>query len=100
MQSLKDFRVIEGGKGGDAGPAAFPILDIDQLRERALQLRYLLALDPHEEAVGLVDDMGEAISVLQRLMRSRHSYAPRRAAEYRALIAEIDAEILALLNGD
>ncbi len=95
MLSRKDFRVIEGGKGGEISPAAAPsALSIGQLRERAIQLRYLLCLDPKEKALGLVDDMEEAIAALQRLEVSSRADARQRAAEYRALIAEIDAEIL------
>lgn len=98
MPSARAFRVIEGGKGSAPSPTALPGLDVDQLRERALQLRYLVALSAQEETVVLVDDMEEAIWALQRLMKSDHSEAPRRAAEYRTLIAEIDIEILAALE--
>lgn len=99
MQSRKEFRVIEGGNCRDSLPG-LSVLDLDQLRERTFQLRFILALSTRKNTIGLVDDMEEAIGVLQRLTQSSHSDAPRRAAEYRALIAEIDAEILAVLNDD
>lgn len=98
MPSARAFRVIEGGKGSGFDPDMLPQLDIDQLRERALQLRYLLALSAQERGAGLVDDMEEAIGALQRLLKSSHPLAPRRIAEYRTLVAEIDVEILAALE--
>lgn len=97
MPLRKTLRVIEGGSHGDTGPAP-PDLDVDQLCERARQLRYFVALTRNETAAGLVDDLEAAIGALQRLVQSRQAQAPRRAAEYRVLIAEIDAEILALLK--
>jgi hypothetical protein len=99
MQSRKEFRVIEGGNCRDS-LLGLPVVDFDQLRERTFQLRFILALSTRGNTVGLVDDMEEAIGALQRLTQSGHSDAPRLAAEYRVLIAEIDAEILAVLNGD
>lgn len=98
MPSRKDLRVIEGGKGGDASPDALAALTMDEFRERALQLRLLLALSSDEKAFGMVDDMDEVIGVLSHLELANYPYAPQRAAECRDLIAEIDAEILAVLK--
>lgn len=97
MPSRNELRVINGGKGGHTRPV--PVLHIDQLHERARQLRLLLALSPDEKAFVIADDLDEAIGVLRRLELSDNHDAPQRAAEYRALIAEIDAEILAVLKG-
>lgn len=97
MPLRKGLRVIEGGLHGDTGPAP-PGVDIGPLRERALQLRCLVALIQNDKAAGLVDDLEAAIGALQRLVQSGQVQAPRRAAEYWLLIAEIDAEILASLK--
>lgn len=99
MRSPKNFRVIKGDKGGGTGPDAPAALDVAELRERVLQLRYLLTLCANENAIGLAVDMEEAIGALGRLQLSDHPDARRRIAEYRTLIAEIDLEILAVLRG-
>lgn len=99
MPPRNELRVIKGGKGGHTRPNTVPVLHIDQLRERASQLRLLLALSPDEKACVIADDLDEAIGVLGRLELSDDHDAPQRAAEYRVLIAEIDAEILAVLKG-
>lgn len=98
MPARRDLRLIEGGKGGNTGRAAFAGLPLDQLRERALQLRLLLSLGQEGRFLGMADDMDEAIGALGRLESSDRSDAPQRAAEYRILIAEIDAEILRALE--
>jgi hypothetical protein len=46
----------------------------------------------------MADDMDEAIAALGRLELSGRHDAPQMAAEYRMLIAEIDAEILGALR--
>lgn len=94
------FRVIQGGKSAAAGPTGdAPVpADVPQLLRRVSTLRDLLSLRPNDVASGLVDDMEEAITALRRLERSRHPDAAHRAAEYRMLAIEIDAEIAAMLK--
>jgi len=101
MGTRKSFRVIQGGRraGTDSPDDLSVSADVDQLLLRASKLRDLLSLRPNDLASGLVEDMEEAIAALRRLEMSAHPAAQRRAAEYRGLIAEIDAEIVAALNG-
>jgi hypothetical protein len=101
MPTRKDLRVIQGGKPADAQPSADQHMptDVAELLERAGRYRRLLARSQTEETSGLADDMEEAINALQRLEESRHPEAERRAAEYRRLVAEIEAEIVAILRG-
>lgn len=46
----------------------------------------------------LLDDYDMAIEGLRRWQASNHPHAARRVREYRTLIAEIEAEILAALD--
>lgn len=96
MPTRKEFHVIQGGKPADARG----MTDVAPLLERTSRFRHLLSLSPSDEISALVNDMEDAIKALQRLERSLHPDARRRAVEYRRLIDEIDAEILMALKSD
>jgi hypothetical protein len=100
MPVRKDFRVIQGSKSATAETPRNQRehADAEQLRQRAERYRWLLLRSRSDESSGLVDDMEEAISALRRLESSHHPAAPRQAAEYRSLIAEIEGEIIAALK--
>ena len=100
MPVRKDFRVIQGSKSANAETPRNQRehADAEQLRQRAERYRWLLLRSRSDESSGLVDDMEEAISALRRLESSHHPAAPRQAAEYRSLIADIEGEIIAALK--
>lgn len=95
MPNQKDFQVIPGGKpnGGAAETSS-----VSNLLDRARRYRERLARRPDATTEGLLADFEDAIYALQRLERSSDPAALPRVAEYRRLIAELDAEILAILN--
>jgi hypothetical protein len=98
MPKQKDFRVIPGGKPDDpaaADPASF---DIRQLQDRARQYRRLVSERPGNDTESLVSDFEDAIEALRRLQQSSDAGADIRANEYRHLVAELDAEIVAALK--
>jgi hypothetical protein len=101
MPKPKDFRVIPGGKPGDA-PAVEPTsADVSQLLDRVRRYRNLLPNPLNDEASGLLSDFEDAVEALRRLELSAEASAQARAAEYRRLIAELDGEIVAVwLAGD
>jgi hypothetical protein len=95
----KNFRLILGGKpASDDPPDGRSGAVIAQLRKKTRKFRYFLSLTPNAETAELVRDMEEAIEALEWLERTRHGYLRRRAADYRRLIAEIEAEILVALD--
>lgn len=101
MPTRKDLRVIKGGKPAEMEPPAGGRLpaDVAAFTERTGRYRRLLGRSPDAETAGLVDDMEAAIDAVRRLEQSSHPEAQSRAEEYRRLIAEIDAEIVAALRG-
>jgi len=100
MPNRKDLHVIPGGKSSgaetDAGDAA---IAIDKLRARADQYRGQLSNHPDDEISTLLGDMADAIEALKRLEESAAPEAQRRAVEYRRLIADLEIEIVAALQG-
>jgi len=98
MPKQKDFRVIPGGKPSDAAAADPTSLDTRRLLDRARRYRILLSKRPSEETESLVSDLEDAIDAFRRLQQSSEAGAEPRAAEYRRLIAELDAEIAAALQ--
>ena len=100
MPTRKDLRVIQGGKPAETEPPADDRLPtgVAALMERTGRYRRLLARSSNVETAGLVDDMEAAIDAMGRLELSTHPEAKSRAEEYRRLIAEIDAEIVAALS--
>jgi hypothetical protein len=100
MPTSKGFRLIQGGKhSGADSPTSRPGLpSAAQLLDQAVRYRRLLGRKPQNEALALVDDMEEAIDALRRLEQGGSPEALMRAQEYRRLIAEIGAEIDAILK--
>lgn len=98
MPKQKVFRVIPGGKPSDAAAADPMTLDTRQLLDRARRYRRLLSTAPSNETESLVSDLEDAIDAFRRLHQSSEAGAQTRAAEYRRLIAELDAEIVAALR--
>ena len=98
MPKQKDFRVIPGGKPSDAAAADPMSLDTSQLLDRARRYRRLLSARPSHDTESLVSDLEDAIDAFRRLHQSSEAGAETRAAEYRRLIAELDAEIIAALR--
>ena len=98
MPKQKDFRVIPGGKPSDAAPADPMSLDTRQLLDRARRYRRLLSACPSNDTESLVSDLEDAIDAFRRMYQSSEAGAETRAAEYRRLIAELDAEIVAALR--
>lgn len=96
MPNRKDFRVVPGGLAGRAKREDLPPeQEISELLGRVAKYRGALAAGPGSEIDSLICDMEDAIAALQRLERSAKPEAADRAAEYRRLIAELDAEIAA-----
>lgn len=98
MPKQKDFRVIPGGKPSDAAAADTAALDTRQLLDRAQRYRRLLSACPSGVTESLVTDLEDAIDAFRRLHQSSEAGAETRAAEYRRVIAELDAEIIAALR--
>ena len=92
--------MIPGGKAVKEEPLGdqHGLGDIARFSERLSRYRRLLTASPSEEIASLVNDMEEAVNALGRLERSPQPKAREQAAEYRLLIAELDAEIAALLQ--
>jgi hypothetical protein len=57
-----------------------------------------LSARPSDDTESLVSDLEDAIDAFRRLHQSSEAGAETRAAEYRRLIAELDAEIIAALR--
>ena len=98
MPKQNDFRVIPGGKPSDAAAGDTASLDTRQLLDRARRYRRLLSERPSGDTDGLVADLEDAIDAFRRMQQSSEAGAETRAAEYRRLIAELDAEIIAALR--
>jgi hypothetical protein len=94
MPKPKDFRVIPGGKPTKALPAEPISADVSQLTDRARRYRAMLPDPAGDEIRGLLSDFEDAVEALRRLELSTEAGAEARAAEYRRLIAELDAEIV------
>ncbi|MGF1594706.1 MAG: hypothetical protein ACFCUW_15600 [Kiloniellaceae bacterium] len=101
MPKPKDFRVISGGKPSKASPAEPVSADVSQLLDRARRYRATLPDPASDQTCSLLADFEDAVEALRRLELSTETGARARAAEYRRLIAELDAEIVAVwLSGD
>ncbi|HEY9569294.1 MAG TPA: hypothetical protein VIR38_14465 [Thalassobaculum sp.] len=98
MPKRKDFRVIPGGKSSDAAPADPTSLDARQFIDRARLYRRLLSERPDDDTESLVSDLEDAIGAYCGLRQSSEAGARPRAAEYRRLVIELDAEIVAALQ--
>lgn len=96
MQNPKDFRVIPGGKPSEASALEPACEDISLLLSRVRRYRCALADAPSDEARSLLSDLEDAVEALRRLEASAEAGASARIAEYRRLIAELDAEIVAV----
>src|SRR3546814_2642170 len=94
MPKRKDFRVIPGGKSSDAAPADPTSLDARQFIDRARLYRRLLSERPDDDTESLVSDLEDAIGAYCGLRQSSEAGARPRAAEYRRLVIELDAEIV------
>lgn len=100
MPKRKDLRVIPGGKPGNTTAPCGPHFteNCARLLQRADHYRSLAADKPGKEVPNLVGDMVDAIRALSRLEQSGDTAAQRRALEYRRLIAELEIEIVSLLE--
>jgi predicted dehydrogenase len=95
MPKPRDFRVIPGGKPSEAPAGEATSADIAQLLDRVRQYRSLLPGPPGEELRGLLADFEDAVEALRLLEASAEAEVQPRVGEYRRLIAELDAEIVA-----
>lgn len=96
MPKPKDFRVIPGGKPSKASPAEPVSADVARLLDRARRHRAMLPDPASDQIRSLLADFEDAVEALRRLELSAEAGARARAAEYRRLIAELDAEIVAV----
>ena len=96
MPDRKDFRVVPGGKARQAFAAEPTAESVFQLRVRVWRYRSMFAKPRPEEICGLLSDFEDAIEALGRLELSPEPGGDPRIQEYRQLIAELDAEIVAL----
>lgn len=94
MPKPKDFRVIPGGKPSEASALEPVSADVSQLLDHVRRYRTLLPQPLNDEARSLLSDFEDAVEALRRLEVS--AGAPARVVEYRRLIAELDAEIVAV----
>jgi hypothetical protein len=70
-----------------------------QLLERVDHYRKILPDGRDGLLLNLVNDMADAVKALRLLEESAEPAAQKRAVEYRALIAELEIEIVAALQG-
>jgi hypothetical protein len=96
MPKPKDFKVIPGGKPSKASPAEPVSADVSRLLDRARRHRAMLPDPASDQIRSLLADFEDAVDALRRLELSAETGARARAAEYRRLIAELDAEIVAV----
>jgi len=100
MPKRKDLRVIPGGKSGNTNSPCGPDFpeNCDRLLQKAEHYRSLAAGKPSKEIANLIGDMVDAVRALSRLEQLADTAAQRRALEYRRLIAELEIEIVSVLE--
>ena len=100
MPERKDLRVIPGGKSGGTVPPCGPHLpeNCERLLQKAEHYRRLAANRPGRDVANLISDMVDAVRALALLEKSDDTAAQRRALEYRRLIAELEIEIVSVLE--
>lgn len=88
--------MIPGGKLDETPAVEATSAEIAQLLDRVRRYRSLLPGPLGEEFRGVLSDFEDAVEALRLLESSSEAEAQPRVAEYRRLVAELDAEIVAV----